>query len=99
MLQEHARKAISEYGAVQRFDIVDSRQVGGSLMRVTALSIGADYPLRWRFYFYKSTGDWRLLDLRVDDGLAGMFDPDAVDSAPALERADSESASPSLREN
>ncbi len=78
-LHDHARKAITEYGAIQSFDILQSRFAGQNLLRVTVLSVGADYPLCWRFYFYKGGQDWRLLDLRVDDGLSGMFNPDAED--------------------
>ncbi len=91
-LHEHARKAIAEYGAIRAFDVLESRFAGQNLLRVTALSVGADYPLRWRFYFYKGGQDWRLLDLRVDDGLSGMFDPSAEDGGAATvvpEAADS----------
>ena len=31
-------------------------------------------PLRWRFYFYKAQGTWKLVDLRVDDGLVELFE-------------------------
>jgi hypothetical protein len=38
------------------------------------LSLGKEFPLRWRFYFYKPQDSWRLIDLRVDDKLVAMFD-------------------------
>ena len=55
-------------------DTLETKAVGMNLMRRTYLSLGRDFPLRWRFYYYKSSGLWRLVDLRVDDRLAGMFD-------------------------
>jgi hypothetical protein len=38
------------------------------------ISLNSDLPLRWRFYFYKSQGAWKLVDLRVDDGLVELFE-------------------------
>jgi hypothetical protein len=40
----------------------------------TLLSLGKEFPLRWRFYFYKPMDTWKLIDIRVDDRLAAMFD-------------------------
>ena len=53
---------------------MDEKTVGESLMRRTCISLNADLPLRWRFYFYKSGGAWRLVDLRVDDALVELFE-------------------------
>ena len=44
------------------------------LVRATYISLGKDFPLRWRFYFYKAEDVWSLIDLRVDDKLTGIFD-------------------------
>jgi hypothetical protein len=36
--------------------------------------LNEDLPLRWRFYFYRSENKWKLVDLRVDDGIVELFD-------------------------
>lgn len=73
-LKAKTREAIEVFGAISGYELVDSKNVGTRLLRRTYLSLGRDFPLRWRFYFYKSENTWRLIDLRVDDRLAGMFD-------------------------
>jgi hypothetical protein len=73
-LKAKTREAIEVFGAISGYELVDSKNVGTRLLRRTYLSLGRDFPLRWRFYFYKSENVWRLIDLRVDDRLAGMFD-------------------------
>jgi hypothetical protein len=73
-LKAKTREAIEVFGAIFGYELVDSKNVGTRLLRRTYLSLGRDFPLRWRFYFYKSENAWRLIDLRVDDRLAGMFD-------------------------
>jgi len=54
--------------------VVDEKFVGASLLRRTCISLNTDLPLRWRFYFYKSEGVWRLVDIRIDDGLVELFE-------------------------
>jgi hypothetical protein len=56
------------------YDTVVKKNVGTRLVSYTLLSLGKEFPLRWRFYFYKPQDTWRLIDLRVDDRLAAMFD-------------------------
>jgi hypothetical protein len=36
--------------------------------------LNEDLPLRWRFYFYRTEGKWKIVDLRVDDGIVELFD-------------------------
>jgi hypothetical protein len=73
-LKAKTREAIDVFGAIFGYEVVESKNVGTRLLRRTYVSLGKDFPLRWRFYFYKSDNAWRLIDLRVDDRLAGMFD-------------------------
>ena len=73
-LKAKTREAIDVFGAVLAFEMVESKNVGVRLLRRTYLSVGKEFPLRWRFYFYKPDMAWRLIDLRVDDRLPGMFD-------------------------
>jgi len=73
-LKQKTQVAIEVFGAINGYDLVDSKSVGSRLVRTTYASHGKVYPLRWRFYFYKPDDTWRLIDMRVDDKLSGMFD-------------------------
>ena len=74
VLKQKTREAIEVFGAITGHELVESKPIGTRLLRRTYISLGAEFPLRWRFYFYNANGRWRLIDLRVDDRLAGMFD-------------------------
>ncbi len=74
LLKAKTSEAIEAFGAIMGFDAVDSKVVGARLVRTTYVSHGRVFPLRWRFYFYNPDGQWRLIDLRVDDKLTGIFD-------------------------
>jgi hypothetical protein len=74
LLKAKTNEAIEVFGTVLGFDLVESKAVGQRLLRATYVSHGKTFPLRWRFYFYNPDGNWRLIDLRVDDKLTGIFD-------------------------
>ena len=74
MLKSKTKDAIAVFGAMSGHEIVTKKGVGDRLMSYTVISLGKDFPLRWRFYFYKPVDVWRLIDLRVDDRLAAIFD-------------------------
>ena len=73
-LKKRTQQALDNYGPVSGYEIVDEKTVGTSLLRRTCISLNSDLPLRWRFYFYRSEGTWKLVDLRVDDGLVELFE-------------------------
>jgi len=73
-LKKRTQEALDNYGPVSGYETVDEKIVGTSLLRRTCISLNSDLPLRWRFYFYKSEGAWKLVDLRVDDGLVELFE-------------------------
>jgi hypothetical protein len=73
-LKTKTKEAITVFGPMLGFDTVVKKNVGTRLVSYTLLSLGKEFPLRWRFYFYKPQDTWRLIDLRVDDRLAAMFD-------------------------
>jgi hypothetical protein len=73
-LKERTKQALDNYGPVSGYEVIDEKTVGSSLLRRTCISLNTDLPLRWRFYFYKSEGTWKLVDLRVDDGLVELFE-------------------------
>ena len=73
-LKESTKKALDHYGPLSGYEVVDTLQVGSSLLRQTCISLNQDLPLRWRFYFYRSEGGWKIVDMRVDDGLVELFE-------------------------
>jgi hypothetical protein len=73
-LKESTKKALDHYGPISGFEVVDTLPVGTSLLRHTCVSLNQDLPLRWRFYFYRSESGWKIVDMRVDDGLVELFE-------------------------
>lgn len=75
VLKSKTQQAISMFGDVIGYDVVTVKHLGPHLLLATCLSLGKDFPLRWKLYFYAPIGgtSWRLLDIRVDDQLADMF--------------------------
>jgi len=73
-LKKRTQEALDSYGPMSGYETVDEKMVGTALLRRTCISLNSDLPLRWRFYFYKSEGAWKLVDLRVDDGLVELFE-------------------------
>jgi hypothetical protein len=73
-LKAKTKEAITVFGPILGFDPVSKKNVGGRLVSYTMVSLGKEFPLRWRFYFYKPQETWKLIDLRVDDRLNAMFE-------------------------
>jgi hypothetical protein len=73
-LKAKTREAIQVFGPIQGFVPGEVKAVGDRIVRHTYISLGREFPLRWRLYFYKPDLTWRLVDLRVDDRLSGIFD-------------------------
>jgi hypothetical protein len=77
-LRARTQSAIDAYGPLRGFELVKTDRVGELLERRTYVLHGDVLPLRWRFYFYKGSGHWQLVDLRVDDALIELFDEAGV---------------------
>jgi hypothetical protein len=73
-LKEKTRTAIDNFGPVKGYEVVETLEIGKSLYRQTCISLNEDLPLRWRFYFYRSGNQWKIVDLRVDDGIVELFE-------------------------
>ena len=84
-LKSKTKEAITVFGPMLGYDSVVTKKVGTRLVSYTLLSLGKEFPLRWRFYFYKPMDTWKLIDIRVDDRLAAMFD-ETDDGRPREER-------------
>jgi hypothetical protein len=81
MLKSKTKDALAVFGVMTGFDPVAKKAVGERLISYTYVSLGKEFPLRWRFYFYKPQENWKLIDLRVDDRLSSMFDEPEPPSA------------------
>lgn len=85
-LKSMTQQATQAFGDISGHEILSVKNVGTRLLSATCLSLGKNFPLRWRLYFYKSADTWRLIDIRVDDRLADMFGEPAApapDARPA----------------
>ncbi len=77
-LRDQTQAALDAYGPTFGYELLATERVGESLERRTYLLKGDVLPLRWRFYFYSGNGDWKLVDLRVDDDLVKTVDENGV---------------------
>ena len=82
-LKSKTREAIQAFGEIGGHDLVETKNVGPHLMKMTCISLGKSFPLRWRFYFYEAGDAWKLIDIRISDRLADMFG----ETAPAASMA------------
>jgi len=90
MLKAQTREAIRVFGDINGYDVIEDKKVGSgnNLMRLTCISLGKKFPIRWRFYFYNAAASgnsmWKLIDIRIDDRLLDMFgEPAPVTSGSA----------------
>ncbi len=74
LLKSKTKDALAMFGTVLGYEIVTKKNVSERLVSYTCISLGKEFPLRWRFYFYRPADAWKLVDLRVDDRLAAIFD-------------------------
>jgi hypothetical protein len=81
-IRSRTQQALDAYGPFSGFELIKTEHVGAHLERRTYLFLGEVLPLRWRFYFYKGSGEWKLVDLRVDDALVELFDEVGTSAKP-----------------
>ncbi|MDD5349147.1 MAG: hypothetical protein PHQ12_02945 [Chthoniobacteraceae bacterium] len=94
MLKEKTRVALRAFGDVSGVDQLDVKNVGTRLRRITSLSLGSRFPVRWRFYFYQAQEKWNLVDIRIDDRLSDMFEEPAPVFLPMPAAAPAPTAAP-----
>jgi hypothetical protein len=73
-LKKQTLDAITTYGPILGFEIVEQKRVGTSLIQIVCLSWSENFPLRWRFSYYRPGDKWRLIDIFVDDKIGELFD-------------------------
>ena len=81
-LKKQTREAIDTYGPILGFEIVEQRRVGQTLLQITCLSWSENFPLRWRFSYYRPGDKWRMLDIFVDDKVGELFETRAARVSP-----------------
>jgi len=82
MLKSKTREAIKLTGAIAGADLCEQKAVGNHLLKLVYISLGRNFPLRWRFYFYKTGDGWKLIDIRISDSLREMFREEEEQTAP-----------------
>jgi hypothetical protein len=82
-LKVNTKEAIQKFGDIKGYELVTIQPAGTHLIRATYLSLGAAYPLRWKFYFYRLDKTWNLIDIGVDDRLVDIFDDNKVPQQPS----------------
>lgn len=69
-LREGIVRTLARHGSFQRIERLKLERVGQSLVRCTYLYHCSDYPLVWRFTFYRPgddpLGDWMVIGLAFD---------------------------------
>jgi hypothetical protein len=73
LIRKKTAEAIEAFGQIRGSELVEMEWAGTHLVRMTYISLGENFPLRWRFYFYQRQQAWRLVDIRVDDSLKDFF--------------------------
>lgn len=73
-LKAKTREAIQAFGDILSWDLIATKPVGSHLISYTYIAAAKSYPVRWRFFFYKASDIWKLVDIRIDDRLPRMFD-------------------------
>ena len=77
-LKKQTRDAITTYGPILGFEMIEQRRVGISLFQLVCLSWSENFPLRWRFTYYRPGDKWRLMDIFVDDKIGDLFETRAA---------------------
>jgi hypothetical protein len=88
-LKDRTQRALDAYGMIRHYEVLNELSAGSSLRRYTCLSLNEELPLRWRFYFYNSARGWKLVDLRVDDGLVELLEEAGRPFAPPRQNENS----------
>jgi hypothetical protein len=84
LFRERTRQAMDDYGKIAGHELLEEKQAGANLLRLTYVSLAERYPLRWRLYFYKARDQWEIIDIRVDDNLKALFQEDTTGNRQGL---------------
>lgn len=74
-LKNQTREALLTHGPLLNFEIVEQKHVGLALIQITCLGWSENFPLRWRFWYYRPVDKWWLVDIFVDDKIGDLFEP------------------------
>ncbi len=62
------------YGKSEGFEFIDSKRVGGSLLRLRYIEKTENHALPWVFYFYKTQKGWILNSFDWNDIYKSLFE-------------------------
>ena len=62
------------FGKTVGIELIETQEVGSSLLLITYIQKFEKHPMRWKFYFYKPTDSWVLNTFNFDDKMQLMFD-------------------------
>ena len=72
-LKTNTREALTTFGPVLGFELLEQKRMGFSLMQLIYFSWHDERPLRWRFTFYRPKDKWRLVNIQLDDQAIEFF--------------------------
>lgn len=73
-IKQQTREALTTFGPVLGFELLDYKRKGFSLMQLVYFSWQDERPLRWRFTFYRPKDKWRLVNIQLDDQAIQFWD-------------------------
>ena len=73
-LKQQTREALTTFGPVLGFELLEYKRKGFSLMQLVYFSWQEERPLRWRFTFYRPKDKWRLVNIQLDDQAIQFWD-------------------------
>lgn len=80
-IKTQTREALTNFGPVLGFELLDFKRKGFSLMQLVYFSWHEERPLRWRFTFYRPKDKWRLVNIQLDDQAIQFWDQSSPQSA------------------
>jgi hypothetical protein len=81
-LKTQTREALTTFGPVLGFELLDYKRKGFSLMQLVYFSWQDERPLRWRFTFYRPKDKWRLVNIQLDDQAIQFWDESSQKPSP-----------------
>ena len=85
-LKTQTREALTSFGPVLGFELLEYKRKGFSLMQLIYFSWQDERPLRWRFTFYRPKDKWRLVNIQLDDQAIQFWDQSSPQPADDSQR-------------
>jgi len=86
-LVKQTEEVIKGNGNIVGVELLRTTRVGKRLLRISYLTHGEVYPMKWNFYCYQSNSGWQVLDITVNNNLYDIFDEEEKEQKAAREKA------------